>query len=293
MIQVRRIMKCLLFIVLFCLVISLSEATDNFLLKEGRLSATLLCLSALLLIIYFNVRVVGLNARRVLVSMAGLMLVLFILRFIKYNALLNESSTAARYVWYAYYIPILGMAQLSLRASHCVGMNDSGRIPKSYFVTLSITAVLCTLVLTNDLHSLAFRITGLKPDGNLIYSNGPVFYAAYGWLAALSIMSVVNIMRRSTLPRKWSVLIPILVPYIIGTAPMVLSTMGHPLTLLNQHVMEMHECVAVMFGGCWMICLTSGLIPSNKGYSRLFLSSSMPAAIRDRDGRVNHAAPAF
>lgn len=286
MIQVRRIFKCLLFIVLFCLVISLSEVTENPLLKEGRLSATLLCFSSLLLILYFNVRVVGLTARRVLVSVAGLMLLLFMERFIKYNALLNEGSIAARYLWYAYYIPILGMAQLSLRASHCVGMNDSGKPPKFYFLTLFITVLLVSLVMTNDLHSLAYRITGLKADGNLRYSNGPLFYAVYAWLTILAVLSVICIMRRSTLPHKWSVLIPILVPYTIGTVPMVLSAMGKPLTLWGQHVMEMHECVAVMFGGCWMICLASGLIPSNKGYNRLFLSSSMPAAIRDQDGRM-------
>ena len=85
---------------------------------------------------------------------AALMLVWLVLRTLKYEVVTD--LTAARYIWYLYYLPMLFIPLLGVYIALSLGRSEEFRLTGKMGALAIIPAVLFLLVITNDLHQQAF-----------------------------------------------------------------------------------------------------------------------------------------
>lgn len=81
---------------------------------------------------------------------ALLMLLWLVLRTLKYHVV--TGVTAARYVWYLYYLPMLFLPLLGVYVALLLGKPEEYRLPGRARLLAIIPTVLLLLVITNDLH---------------------------------------------------------------------------------------------------------------------------------------------
>lgn len=115
---------------------------------------------------------------------AALMLVWLVLRTLKYEVVTD--LTAARYIWYLYYLPMLFIPLLGVYIALSLGRSEEFRLTGKMGALAIIPAVLFLLVITNDLHQQAFTFSSGVPGepDNYSYSHGPVYFCCLGWMVA-------------------------------------------------------------------------------------------------------------
>ena len=219
-------------------------------------------------------------------ALAWMGLLLILLRGVKYSAF-SEVGVLARHAWYAYYIPVLLSPLFLFGVALLVSARDDTRIPKLWYGALALTLVLITLILTNDLHQLAFRFRPGFENWDREYSRGLLYYLATAWLLLLYPASIVLLIvkcRVSSAKRSaWILLIPFAVGVLLIA---LLFTDRMPL-----HIVEFPEALigtaAVMLEGCMQL----SLIPTNAHYGKLFAVCSLSAQLTDETGAVVYASP--
>ncbi len=139
-------------------------------------------------------RIMQEQLRLFLTSAAMMMVFWIVLREIKYRY--TASPDLIRHLWYLYYVPFLTIPLLSFFSSLFPGRPENFRIDKRLYLLFIPGFSILVMVLTNDLHELAFRF---PPDipvrSEAAYSYGPVYYMAIIWMLGLSVMSLINMIR--------------------------------------------------------------------------------------------------
>ena len=95
-------------------------------------------------------RIIQRQALHCLRLTAALILLWLILRTLKYSVVTD--LTAARYVWYLYYLPMLFLPLLGVYIALSMGKPEDYRLSRKTGMLLIVPAVLFLLVITNDLH---------------------------------------------------------------------------------------------------------------------------------------------
>lgn len=235
--------------------------------------------------LYFSARMSDLRVRKYLVAVGGMIVFWSILRAGKYIAF-EESESIARHIWYFYYIPMLMIPQLSFQASLSVGVPKNKQLPLIQSIT-GIFSILCILlVLTNDLHQLVFRFNPDFYNWDADYSHEPLFWVITGWIYLFLFFSVVVMFRKCRLSasRKLS-WIPVIYVSFCAVGLCLLITDNFP-KLWGDNLGEFPEIACFMLGGFWILNITVGLVPSNKGYSKLFEEISLAASVSNLDYEV-------
>lgn len=235
--------------------------------------------------LYFSARMIDLRVRKYLVAVGGMIVFWSILRAGKYIAF-EESESIARHIWYFYYIPMLMIPQLSFQASLSVGVPKNKQLPLIQSIT-GIFSILCILlVLTNDLHQLVFRFNPDFYDWDADYSHEPLFWVITGWIYLFLFFSVAVMFRKCRLSasRKLS-WIPVIYVSFCAVGLCLLITDNFP-KLWGDNLGEFPEIACFMLGGFWILNITVGLVPSNKGYSKLFEEISLAASVSNLDYEV-------
>ena len=104
-------------------------------------------------------RIVQKQVRRYLTSVSVLLILWFVFRSAKY--FIFWQPIPIRYLWYLFYLPMLFVPMLALLIAMSLGKPDTYRLPGSTAVLWLISGALLLLVLTNDLHQLAFVFLSL------------------------------------------------------------------------------------------------------------------------------------
>ncbi len=222
-------------------------------------------------------RIVHESIRKILMSIAALMIFWICVRTLKYN---SENYTVIRYSWYCYYISQLFIPTLFFFVAFFLGKKDSNvkagrRVTYPVFV---ISLILVLLVLTNDMHMLVFVFEG-KPYTEKNYTHNTVFYLVWGWMVLLALYSVVSIVKKCRIYEKKKFALLPLVAISLAFLYAVLSMLGNPVVKFIAGDMTVSFCVIYMF--VIESCLRSGLITINTGYEELFRRSSIRAQILD------------
>lgn len=213
-------------------------------------------------------RVVQKNVKRMMLVVAVLVVFWLVIREYKWRFITNMD--ASRLMWYLYYVPLLTIPHLSFLISLCLGKSENYRLPKWIYFLWCITGAIILLVLTNDLHSLAFVFPdGVKSESN--YTYGAVFYIAALWGIVLALGSLIVMLMRCRVPKSKRLVWLPMIPFAAAVVYIIIFQMNIPVLSLFIGDLAIVDCLLfVLYFEC---CIQSGLIQSNTRYNDLFSAS--------------------
>lgn len=227
------------------------------------------------------------SRERTYVLAAALSMLLFLLlRTVKFR-IADYDETLKRYCWYAYNIPLmLGTTLFMMTALRIRRQGKRGRFDERWLFFPAL--LLALLVLTNDLHQLAYRpelVDGewLLHDAKHRY--GPVYYLYWAWVASSFVIGLVTLTRaRWKLRRNVRAFAPfgVLLLSASGLALQMVTPNRRPLFAVAELSVF---CIICIFE----LCIHYRMIPSNERYGDFFASLQFPAVITDRDLRPVYA----
>ena len=229
-------------------------------------------------------RIIQRQALHCLRLTAALMLLWLILRTLKYSVV--TGLTAARYVWYLYYLPMLFLPLLGVYIALSMGKSEDYRLSRGTGMLSIIPAALFLLVITNDLHQQVFAfksgVPGLPVSGT--YSYRPLYFICLGWMVVCMAFSLVCLFRKSRIPSDEGKRIT---PFVLGCAMLlygILYLSGIP--AVRWWFGDMNVMFCLLYAAIYESCIRCRMIPSNTGYVELFEASTLAACIADRSGRI-------
>ena len=236
-------------------------------------------------------RIIQRQALHCLRLTAALILLWLILRTLKYSVI--TGLTAARYVWYLYYLPMLFLPLLGVYIALSMGKPEDYRLSRRAGMLLIVPAVLFLLVITNDLHQQVFAfksgVPGLPLSGT--YSHRLLYFICLGWIVGCMVFSLVCLFRKSRMPGGRGKRI---MPFVLGCAMFlygILYLSGIP--AVRWWLGDMNVMFCLLYAAIYESCIRCRMIPSNTGYVELFEATTLAACIADRSGQIvlrSHAA---
>lgn len=229
-------------------------------------------------------RIIQKQALHCLRLTAALMLLWLILRTLKYEFVTD--LTAARYIWYLYYLPMLFIPLLGVYIALSLGKSEEFHLTGMVGALAIIPAVLFLLVITNDLHQQAFAFdSGVpgKPD-NYSYSHGPVYFCCLGWMVACMFFSLILLLKKSRVPSGSKKRIR---PFVIACITILYGLLYlSGLPAVRWWLGDMNVMFCLLYAAIYESCIRCRMIQSNTGYVELFEATTLAACIADRNGNI-------
>ena len=236
-------------------------------------------------------RIIQTQALHCLRLTAALMLVWLVLRTLKYEVV--TGLTAARYIWYLYYLPMLFIPLLGVYIALSLGKTEKFRLTGKIGALAIIPAVLFLFVITNDLHQQVFAFSSGVPGDpdNYSYSHRPLYFICLGWMVACMIFSLVCLFNKSRVPSAGK---KELAPFALGCVTILYSLLYlSGLPAVRWLFGDMNVMFCLLFAAIYESCIRCRMIQSNTGYAELFEATTLAACIADRNGNIvlrSHAA---
>ena len=220
---------------------------------------------------------------------AAAFILLSLFPVIKYS-FVTQGGTAARYLWYAYYIPLTFGPPFMVHASLYFGKPDDYRLPKKWRWTYLPAALLSLGILTNDFHQLAFVFTDGLDNWEVRYSHGILYYLAFVW-GSLGLLTVIVLAIRSTFSRRLfkNAWLPLAVLTMMALYPVLYDSHGSK-PLLLQDVFEMNDFICISCVALWESFVAARIIVSNSDYPAIFAVSSLNAGLADGEWNVRQVS---
>ena len=220
---------------------------------------------------------------------AAAFILLSIFPVVKYS-FVTQGGTAARHLWYAYYIPLTFGPPFMVHASLYFGKPDDYRLPKKWRWTYLPAALLSLGILTNDFHQLAFVFTDGLDNWEVRYSHGILYYLAFVW-GSLGLLTVIVLAIRSTFSRRLfkNAWLPLVVLTMMALYPVLYDSHGSK-PLLLQDVFEMNDFICISCVALWESFVAARIIVSNSDYPAIFAVSSLNAGLADGEWNVRQVS---
>ena len=219
--------------------------------------------------------------RSYLICAALCMVVMLILRSVKYRLVDEQNDLLLRYLWYLYYIPMLLMPTLFLMTClRLEGKNREKRFDERWL--LLPAAVLAVLFLTNDLHHLAFApVSGYPMNGAYkTYTNQILLYVYYGYYAVTIGLGLFLLTKANSRFHSFQKAAK---PFLFLLVMLGLTLIDKALTLTSIPSMFLvPETVSFGMIGVFESCIRNRLIPHNENYAGFFEQMRFPVMITDR-----------
>ena len=219
-------------------------------------------------------RIIQRQALHCLRLTAALILLWLILRTLKYSVV--TGLTAARYVWYLYYLPMPFLPLLGVYIALSLGKPEDSRLSRRSGMLLIVPAVLFLLVITNDLHQQVFAfqsgVPGLPLSGT--YSHRPLYYVCLVWMLGCMVFSLVCLFRKSRMPGGRGKRIT---PFVLGCVTALYGLLylsGIP--AVRWWLGDMNVVFCLLYAAIYESCIHCRMIPSNTGVPAL--SCRLPEA---------------
>ena len=236
-------------------------------------------------------RVVQPQARRYLVAVSVLMGFWIAVRGIRYSldtCAWDACAWLMRSLWYLYYLPMLFIPLLALFVAAALGKPDPFRLSKRMDLLYIPASVLLLLILTNDLHQLAFRF----PEGAVVWMNdyryGVVYFLAVGWMILCAVTALAAMLVKCRVPHSRRVLALPFVPVIMALVYGACYISRAP--WLRLIAGDMTVVICLFFAAALESCIQCGLIQANTGYEELFMAGRLGAQITDKENLVRIAS---
>ncbi len=225
-------------------------------------------------------RITDFRLRRLMLEIAACILLYFILQIMRYR-LFDGNVTAKRYLWYAYYIPMVSISLLSFPLALYIHWPKEKPLPAAFGLLVAVGALLTLGVLTNDLHFWAFRFPSGMGNGDGQTQREWLYYLFMIFVLSVFILSYSIVLKKCRkyvgrglrhlplLPVFAQLLYAIL--YIFDTDPRIGSI----------HLWNLGEMFGICTIGFLETCIQTGMIPANQDYEKLFSETRLPAVILD------------
>lgn len=215
---------------------------------------------------------------------ALLMLLWLVLRTLKYHVV--TGVTAARYVWYLYYLPMLFLPLLGVYIALLLGKPEEYRLPGRAGLLSIVPTALFLFVITNDLHQWVFAFKDGVPGRPVssAFTHRPLYFVCLVWMVACITFSLVRLFRKSRMPgggRKR------LTPFLIGCVMLLYGLLYlSGLPAVRWWFGDMNVMFCLLYAALYESCIRCRMIPSNTGYVALFEASTLAACIADPGGQI-------
>ena len=201
--------------------------------------------------------------RRRMYGIGLLMLMLLFLRGTRYFFTGVLSDEWARRLWYFYYLPFTLIPLLGMDAALLVWNGEdrrsSGRIAFLYICC----AVLICLILSNDLHQLAFRFVkgGRQAEQGMRYNYGPVYYLAVCWITGCTALTLYHLFHENRAAGR-NVIPQLLFPLLLISAVYFVSYyLGGLPTFRGRRFLQLPEAYCIFYICLMEACLEAGWFP--------------------------------
>ncbi len=250
------------------------------------ISFLIYCTGCILFIIYARHDLPYPKMKRDYMVLTSLLLAWLILDLLQKIVFAPINGTAGRIIWYAYYIPTTLIPNVLMFAMLRSGIYPVMRFNSWYYITFVISSILSVLVLFNDYHHLALRITDIPSEDPLVpvYSYGPLYYVIMAWAFFMFFMSVFIIYRgvrvRASMPHTkvmWNGFF-LLVIYFIWWVT------GKPVLKWFDHFFGLVEFMVSLLILSLEISIRFCVIRSNFNYTEFFEYSTICGSIYDSTG---------
>ena len=128
------------------------------------------------------------------------MILFMLLRMFKYE-FCTPDGAVERYLWYLYYVPIVLIPVVTIRAIMNMNLPDNAVLARKHTWMYIAAALLIIGVLTNDLHQTAFIFPPGMPMRESEYTHGVLFYIISAWVG-MGILSVLFLSVRTCITRR-------------------------------------------------------------------------------------------
>ena len=226
-------------------------------------------------------RILRTQSKKYFKMIASLMIGYLAIRTLKYE-ILFDNMLAIKYIRYIYYFFSLNIIHLVFFISLMVNKSEREHISSWWHLLWIPTETFVLLVLTNDLHGLAF--SNDVPLGVEAYK--PLFYIIVLYAAILTIASLVSALRASRSMRSaWPVVLPLLLMllWILYTFSYVINRDFFVYIKTAIASAEFNILIIILFVEALVFTRS---IPSNRGYDKFLRLSSLNIGIMDMDGNV-------
>lgn len=231
-------------------------------------------------------RVVQKQARRYLCGIVVLMILWLNFKVLKYYICMD--AVAGRYLWYLYYLPLVGIPLYMLFASLFIGKTEDYSL-KWQAKLLYIPAVLLfVMVITNDLHEFAFSFPRrvFSPDN---YRYGIGYFLVFGWFTLCTLASFYVMYAGGKIKRKPRAYALLIVSLVLTIYYILTYMVGNPVTKLLAG--DLSSASSLLFAAVFESCIYCGLLPTNTRYDEMFVASvGNSAQIVDEDFQVRYSS---
>ena len=215
-------------------------------------------------------RIIQTQIRRYMIGISGVMVFWFLLRTWKHHLIPAEAlPDVTRYIWYAYYIPMLMLPVLALFASVSLGKPEQYRTPLPLRLLWIPTVLLTLTVLTNDLHQTVFSFPAENtPWTDNRYSYGGMYWIVFAWFVINTLLALGMILYNCRIPRSRTFLWLPVIPFALMIVYGLLYITAHSVIAPFAGDMTSVYCVLIVL--IFESCIGCGLIQSNSRYAELF-----------------------
>ena len=224
------------------------------------------------------------HIRRALIAAAYLMVCFILLKLIRYD-FAAEGGVLSRYLWYAYYIPVIFCPCLMLIAAGYTGHAETPGETLLYKFLLIPAALIVAAVMTNDIHNSAFRFSDdYAVSGD--YTHGAVYYAAIVFTALIFVI-LMTVLFRNMRGKRFLYRMRITLPVTaVGIIYVITYSTSDSHKALLQTMYEMPEFFCIFFISFWESLVITHAVPTNSEYSSFFRASSIKAGLTDENYKV-------
>jgi len=235
-------------------------------------------------------RVIQKRTKSYLIAVSALMVFWLSLREFKFRFVTD--TAVIRYMWYAYYIPILLIPLIALLVSIYTGRGDDFKPTKTVAALFAVTIAFIFAVLSNDAHRLVFSFPADAPEWSeyVDYSYGPLYVALTLWGIACCVAAIFIMTLKSRVPKTRRFIWLPLVPFAAAIVYIILYTLRAPSSIMAE-IDDLAVFYCLVFTWFFESCIGCGLIQSNTRYNDLFGSSGdLSVKITDKDYNVRFDA---
>lgn len=219
-------------------------------------------------------RILKKQIRQYLIAVGILLALWLILRTCKWEFIAEGGSHLGRYLWYAYYIPMIFVPLLGIFIVDHIGKADDYKTPNRLKYMFIPAALLVTVIFTNDLHNLVFLFPNGYENCELDCVYNVLYYIIIAWFVLLGVYFVVMLMVKCRVPGSKSFQ---KLPAVILGISMVFWIL-YVLDILGGDLAAV-DCFVIM--ALLESAIQSGLIPSNTNYNELFQTATVLTQIVD------------
>lgn len=231
-------------------------------------------------------RVVQKQARHYLCGIVALMTLWLNFKVMKYY--ICTDINISRYLWYLYYLPLIGIPLYMLFASLFVGKTEDYKLKWQVKLLYIPAALLFLMIMTNDLHEFAFSFPQrvFSPDN---YRHGIGYFLVFSWFALCTLASFYVMYSGGKIKRKPRAFAPLIATLVLTICYIITYMVENPVTKFLAG--DLSSACSLLFAAVLECCIYCGLLPTNTRYDEMFEASvGNSAQIVDEIFHVRYAS---